>query len=64
MELLHSNSFNLVDFVKNLSIEKNKFRIASSSMSQINNLFNEYNEQLKSESKDDKLTPLYAFSKF
>ena len=61
VELLHSNSFNLVDFVKNLSIEKNKFRIASSSMSQINNLFNEYNEQLKSESKDDKLTPLYVF---
>ena len=30
-------------------------------MNQINNLFNEYNEQLKSESKDDKLTPLYVF---
>ena len=61
VELLHSNSFNLVDFVKNLSIEKNKFKIASSSMNQINNLFNQYNEQLKSESKDDKLTPLYVF---
>ena len=60
-DLLHSNSFNLVDFVKNLSIEKNKFKIASTSMNQINNLFNEYNEQLKSESKDDKLTPLYVF---
>ena len=59
--LLDSSSFNLVDFVKNLSIEKNKFRIASSSMNQINNLFNKYNEQLKSDSKDDKLTPLYVF---
>ena len=56
--LLTVNSFNMVDFVKYLSIENNKFRIASSSMNQINNLFNEYNEQLKSDG--GKLTPLYV----
>ncbi len=58
-DLLDINSFNLVDFVKNLSIEDNKFRIASSSMNQINSLFNDYNKQLKSE--NGKLTPLYVF---
>ena len=58
--LLDVNSFNLVDFVKNLSIEDNKFKIASSSMNQINILFNDYNKQLKSES-NIKLTPLYVF---
>jgi len=60
-DLLDINSFKLVDFVKNLSIENNEFRIASSSMNQINTLFNEYNEQLKSESENAKLTPLYVF---
>tara|TARA_B110000003_G_scaffold75663_1_gene77265 strand:- start:418 stop:5211 length:4794 start_codon:yes stop_codon:yes gene_type:complete len=59
-DLLDVDSFNLIDFVKNLSIQKNKFKIASSSMNQINNLFNDYNKQLKSESKI-KLTPLYVF---
>ena len=39
IDLLDVKSFNLVDFVKNLSTEKNKFKIASSSMNQINNLF-------------------------
>jgi len=58
--LLDSNSFNLVDFVKNLSADDNGYKIASSSMNQINNLFNAYNEQLQLESKD-KLTPLYVF---
>ena len=60
IDLLDVKSFNLVDFVKNLSTEKNKFKIASSSMNQINNLFNDYNKQLKSES-NVKLTPLYVF---
>ena len=60
-DLLDINSFKLVDFVKNLSIENNEFRIASSSMNQINTLFNEYNEQIKSESENAKLTPLYVF---
>ena len=60
-DLLDINSFKLVDFVKNLSIENNEFRIASSSMNQINTLFNEYNEQLKSGSENAKLTPLYVF---
>ena len=58
--LLDGNSFNLVDFVKNLSADNNGYKIASGSMNQINNLFNDYNEQLKLESKD-KLTPLYVF---
>ena len=57
---MDSNSFNLVDFVKNLSADNNGYKIASGSMNQINNLFNDYNEQLKLESKD-KLTPLYVF---
>ena len=60
-DLLDINSFKLIDFVKNLSIENNEFRIASSSMNQINSLFNEYNEQLKTENEKSKLTPLYVF---
>ena len=57
-KLLDSNSFDLTDFIKNLSVEDNGFKMASSSMNQINTLFNKHNEQLQSESKD-KLTPLY-----
>lgn len=59
-DLLDSGSFNLVDFVKNLSTDDNGYKIASSSMNQINKLFNDYNVQLQLESKD-KLTPLYVF---
>ncbi len=61
MDLLDTNSFNLTDFVKNLSTEKNKFRIATSSMNQINTLFNELDEKLKSETENGRLTPLYIF---
>ncbi len=61
MDLLDTNSFNLTDFVKNLSTEKNKFRIATSSMNQINTLFNELDEKLKPETENGRLTPLYIF---
>ena len=59
--LLDSNSFDLTDFVKNLSVEDNGFKMASSSMNRINTLFNKHNEQLQSESKD-KLTPRYIIN--
>ena len=60
-DLLDSNSFDLTDFVKNLSVDDNqRYKMVSSSMNLINNAFNTYNEQLQSESKD-KLTPLYVF---
>jgi len=55
-ELLKESDFKLYDFVKYLSDKNNKFKIQSSSMHEINNIFN---LKLKDNDKLGVLTPLY-----
>ena len=56
-DLLKTSDFNLFDFVKHLSVLNNKFKIQSSSMFLINNIFN---EKLKENNKISVLTPLFV----
>jgi len=68
--LLHTSEFNLYDFIKNLSDQNNsdnKFKIQSSSMFQINSIFNAklednsvYNKNLVDKENSAVLTPLYV----
>lgn len=55
-ELLNKSDFKLFDFVKYLSDQNNKFKIQSSSMHEINNIFN---IKLRDNNNIDVLTPLY-----
>ena len=55
-ELLNKSDFKLYDFVKHLSDQNNKFKIQSSSMHEINNIFN---IKLRDNNNIDVLTPLY-----
>jgi len=59
--LLNSNSFVLNDFIKNLCVEDNGFKMVSTSMNRINTLFNKRNEEFQLELKD-KLTPRYIIN--
>ena len=59
--LLNSNSFDLNDFIKNLCVEDNGFKMVSTSMNRINTLFNKRNEEFQLELKD-KLTPRYIIN--
>ena len=60
-DLLNSNSFDLYDFIKNLCVEDNGFKMVSTSMNRINTLFNKRNEEFQLELKD-KLTPRYIIN--
>ena len=59
--LLNSNSFDLNDFIKNLCVEDNRFKMVSTSLNRINTLFNKRNDEFQLELKD-KLTPRYIIN--
>ena len=55
-ELLNENDFNVIDFAKHLSVQKNSFKIQNNSLLVINDLFNSAIDEYVV----DYITPLYV----